>query len=217
MIIALKSIYKVKLDEYGDVLKNKARSVAKGYQQEEGIDFEESFAPVARIEAIRLFIANAAGSLGVSLEYHAPSDDDIRVEDDDEDLKEDPSEEHKPEDDDEDPEEDPSEEHEPKDDDEDPEEDPNEEHEPEDEDTKDPSKGYDETEPFEEDETAVTPPPPRHYGSRISAPLGHRAAMIHMRDDVLEEDMLPRRRFVLTAPSPGCYVAESSAAAARAP
>ncbi|GJX55112.1 retrovirus-related pol polyprotein from transposon TNT 1-94 [Tanacetum coccineum] len=51
---------KVKLDEYGDVLKNKARLVAKGYRQEEGIDFEESFAPVARIEAIRIFIANAA-------------------------------------------------------------------------------------------------------------------------------------------------------------
>ncbi|GKC01542.1 retrovirus-related pol polyprotein from transposon TNT 1-94, partial [Tanacetum coccineum] len=53
-------IYKVKLDEYGDVLKNKARLVAKGYRQEEGIDFEESFAPVAHIEAIRIFIANAA-------------------------------------------------------------------------------------------------------------------------------------------------------------
>ncbi|GJZ74785.1 retrovirus-related pol polyprotein from transposon TNT 1-94 [Tanacetum coccineum] len=60
MIIALKWIYKVKLDEYGDVLKNKARLVAKGYRQEEGIDFEESFAPVARIEAIRIFIANVA-------------------------------------------------------------------------------------------------------------------------------------------------------------
>ncbi|GKD22511.1 retrovirus-related pol polyprotein from transposon TNT 1-94, partial [Tanacetum coccineum] len=60
MIIALKWIYKVKLDEYGDVLKNKARLVAKGYQKEEGIDFEESFAPVACIEAIRIFIANAA-------------------------------------------------------------------------------------------------------------------------------------------------------------
>ncbi|GKG16084.1 retrovirus-related pol polyprotein from transposon TNT 1-94 [Tanacetum coccineum] len=47
MVIALKLIYKVKLDEYGDVLKNKARLVAKGYRQEEGIDFEESFAPVA--------------------------------------------------------------------------------------------------------------------------------------------------------------------------
>ncbi|GJZ93950.1 retrovirus-related pol polyprotein from transposon TNT 1-94 [Tanacetum coccineum] len=60
MVITLKWIYKVKLDEYGDVLKNKARLVAKGYRQEEGIDFEESFAPVARIEAIRIFIANAA-------------------------------------------------------------------------------------------------------------------------------------------------------------
>nr|GFD49205.1 retrovirus-related Pol polyprotein from transposon TNT 1-94 [Tanacetum cinerariifolium] len=51
--------YKVKLDEYGDVLKNKAQLVAKGYRQEDGIDFEESFAPVARIEAIRIFITNA--------------------------------------------------------------------------------------------------------------------------------------------------------------
>nr|GEW73175.1 retrovirus-related Pol polyprotein from transposon TNT 1-94 [Tanacetum cinerariifolium] len=59
MIIALKWIYKVKLDEYGYVLKNKARLVAKGYRQEEGIEFEESFAPVARIEAIHIFIANA--------------------------------------------------------------------------------------------------------------------------------------------------------------
>ncbi|GJV44698.1 retrovirus-related pol polyprotein from transposon TNT 1-94 [Tanacetum coccineum] len=50
----------VKLGEYGDVLKNKARLVAKGYRQEEGIDFEESFAPAARIKAIRIFIANAA-------------------------------------------------------------------------------------------------------------------------------------------------------------
>ncbi|GJZ55496.1 retrovirus-related pol polyprotein from transposon TNT 1-94 [Tanacetum coccineum] len=53
-------IYKVKLDEYGDGLKNKARLVAKGYRQEEGFEFKESFAPVARIEAIRIFIANAA-------------------------------------------------------------------------------------------------------------------------------------------------------------
>nr|GEW17077.1 retrovirus-related Pol polyprotein from transposon TNT 1-94 [Tanacetum cinerariifolium] len=60
IIIALKWIYKVKLDEYGDVLKNKARLVAKGYSQEEVIDFEESFAPFARLEAIRIFIANVA-------------------------------------------------------------------------------------------------------------------------------------------------------------
>nr|GEV34037.1 hypothetical protein [Tanacetum cinerariifolium] len=52
-------IYKIKLDEYGDVLKNKARLVAKGYRQEEGIDFEESIAPVAHIEAIRIFVTNA--------------------------------------------------------------------------------------------------------------------------------------------------------------
>ncbi|GJR01350.1 retrovirus-related pol polyprotein from transposon TNT 1-94 [Tanacetum coccineum] len=60
LVIGLKWVYKIKLDEYGDVLKNKARLVAKGYRQEAGIDFEESFAPVARLEAIRLFIANAA-------------------------------------------------------------------------------------------------------------------------------------------------------------
>ncbi|GKC78582.1 retrovirus-related pol polyprotein from transposon TNT 1-94 [Tanacetum coccineum] len=50
----------VKLDEYGDVLKNKARLVAKGYCQEKGLDFEESSASVARLEAIRIFLANAA-------------------------------------------------------------------------------------------------------------------------------------------------------------
>ncbi|GJT84783.1 gag-pol polyprotein [Tanacetum coccineum] len=60
LIIPLKWIFKIKLDEYGDVLKNKARLVAKGYRQEAGIDFEESFALVARLEAIRLFIAHAA-------------------------------------------------------------------------------------------------------------------------------------------------------------
>ncbi|GKE26183.1 retrovirus-related pol polyprotein from transposon TNT 1-94, partial [Tanacetum coccineum] len=50
----------VKLDELGGILKNKARLVARGYRQEEGIDFEESFAPVARLEAIRMFLAFAA-------------------------------------------------------------------------------------------------------------------------------------------------------------
>ncbi|GJW85788.1 retrovirus-related pol polyprotein from transposon TNT 1-94 [Tanacetum coccineum] len=54
-LIKLKWIYKVKTDESGGVLKNKARLVAQGFRQEEGIDFEESFAPVARIEAIRIF------------------------------------------------------------------------------------------------------------------------------------------------------------------
>nr|GFC02936.1 hypothetical protein [Tanacetum cinerariifolium] len=153
------------------------------------------------------------------------------VEDNDDDLEEEP-------------EEDPSEEHEPKDDDEDPEEDPNEEHE---------SKGSEETEPFEEDEIAITPPP-RHRRARISvrpqtpmaastqalidafaygsspfllpptspaydqAQLGRRAAMIHRKYDILEEDMPPWRRFALTGSPPGCDVAKSlAAAAARAP
>ncbi|GKC55116.1 retrovirus-related pol polyprotein from transposon TNT 1-94 [Tanacetum coccineum] len=46
MVITLKWIYKVKLDELGGILKNKARLVARGYRQEKGIDFEESFAPM---------------------------------------------------------------------------------------------------------------------------------------------------------------------------
>ncbi|GJZ80247.1 retrovirus-related pol polyprotein from transposon TNT 1-94 [Tanacetum coccineum] len=60
MVVTLKLIYKVKLDELGGILKNKARLVARGYRQEEGINFEESFAPVARLEAIRIFLAFAA-------------------------------------------------------------------------------------------------------------------------------------------------------------
>ncbi|GKF94661.1 retrovirus-related pol polyprotein from transposon TNT 1-94, partial [Tanacetum coccineum] len=50
----------VKTAKFGGVLKNKARLVAQGFRLEEGIDFKESFAPVARIEAIRIFVANAA-------------------------------------------------------------------------------------------------------------------------------------------------------------
>nr|GEV42342.1 hypothetical protein [Tanacetum cinerariifolium] len=162
--------------------------------------------------------------------YHAPSDDDIQVKDqphidDASPIAESPGyitdsdsmEENDDEDPEEDPEKDPSEEYEPEDDDEDPEEDPNEEHEPEDEDTKEPFEDSNETKPFEEDETALTPPPPSHHGARISAPLGHRTAMIRRRDDILEEDMPPRRRFAFTAPPPGYDLAESSAAAARAP
>nr|GEW75083.1 integrase, catalytic region, zinc finger, CCHC-type, peptidase aspartic, catalytic [Tanacetum cinerariifolium] len=60
MLIKLKSIYKVKTNEFSGVLKNNARLVAQGFRQEEGIDFKESFAPVARIEAIRIFVANTA-------------------------------------------------------------------------------------------------------------------------------------------------------------
>ncbi|GJW16920.1 retrovirus-related pol polyprotein from transposon TNT 1-94 [Tanacetum coccineum] len=60
MIITLKWIYKVKLDEMGGILKNKARLVARGYRQEKGIDFEESFALVARLDVIRIFLVYAA-------------------------------------------------------------------------------------------------------------------------------------------------------------
>ncbi|GJV42739.1 retrovirus-related pol polyprotein from transposon TNT 1-94 [Tanacetum coccineum] len=60
MVITLKWIYKVKLDELGGILKNKALLVAYGYCQEEGIYFEESFSPVARLEAIRIFLVFVA-------------------------------------------------------------------------------------------------------------------------------------------------------------
>ncbi|GKF61434.1 hypothetical protein Tco_0181488, partial [Tanacetum coccineum] len=123
------------------------------------------------------------------------------------------------------------------DDEEDPEEDPSKEHEPEDEDSEEeePSEGSDETKPFEEDETATpiaastqalidafstgSPPFPLPPTSPTYdlVPLGHRAARIRMRDDIPEENMPPRRRFVLTAPPTGCDIAESSATAARPP
>ncbi|GJU48867.1 hypothetical protein Tco_1218422 [Tanacetum coccineum] len=179
-------------------------------------------------------------------EYHAPSDDDVQVEDqpyaddasptaelpgyiaDSDTMEEDTDEDSidypdEPRTDDED-------------EDEDPEEDPSKKYKPENEDAKEDEsfEDSDETEPFEENKTAATPPPPDHSAwARIAehavtpipptsptydqAPLGHRAAMIRIRDDIPEEDMPPQRRFVLTAPPPGCDVAESSAAAARAP
>jgi len=58
--IGTKWVFRNKLDEAGNVIRNKARLVAKGYAQEEGIDFDETFAPVARLEAIRIFLAFAA-------------------------------------------------------------------------------------------------------------------------------------------------------------
>ncbi|GKA77180.1 hypothetical protein Tco_0783641 [Tanacetum coccineum] len=58
--------------------------------------------------------------------------------------------------------------------------------------------------------------PPPINPTYDQAPLGHRAAMIRMKDDIPEEDMPPRGRFVLTAPPPSCDIAESSAVAARA-
>ncbi|GKC98793.1 putative ribonuclease H-like domain-containing protein [Tanacetum coccineum] len=58
--IGTKWIYRNKKDKRGIVVRNKARLVAQGYTQEEGIDYDEVFAPVARIEAIRLFLAYAS-------------------------------------------------------------------------------------------------------------------------------------------------------------
>ncbi|GJR46026.1 hypothetical protein Tco_1314129 [Tanacetum coccineum] len=168
--------------------------------------------------------------------------DDEDPEDEDEDPEEDPSEEHNLEDEDEDPEEDPNEEHKPEDEDE-PSEDsdktePFEENETAA--TPPPPRSPQTRVPFSQTRlrrawktVRPEPPMPASMEARIAehaatpipptsptydqAPLGHRAAMIRMRDDIPEEDMPPRRRFVLTAPPPGCDVAESSAAAARAP
>ncbi|WVZ79226.1 hypothetical protein U9M48_026830 [Paspalum notatum var. saurae] len=58
--IGLKWVYKVKRDERGEVVRHKARLVARGFVQREGIDFEEVFAPVARMESVRLVLALAA-------------------------------------------------------------------------------------------------------------------------------------------------------------
>lgn len=59
-VIGTKWVFRNKLDEQGIVTRNKARLVAKGYSQEEGIDYDETYAPVARLEAIRMFLAFAA-------------------------------------------------------------------------------------------------------------------------------------------------------------
>ncbi|GJZ80848.1 putative reverse transcriptase, RNA-dependent DNA polymerase [Tanacetum coccineum] len=58
--IGTKWVYRNKKDERGIVVRNKARLVAQGYTQEEGIDYDDVFTPVARIEAIRLFLAYAS-------------------------------------------------------------------------------------------------------------------------------------------------------------
>ena len=54
-VIGIRWVYQNKLDGDGIVVRNKARLVAKGYSQEEGIDYDETYAPVARLEAIRIF------------------------------------------------------------------------------------------------------------------------------------------------------------------
>ena len=59
-IIGTKSVFRNKMDESGVIIRNKARLVAQGYNQEEGIDFDETYAPVARLEAIRMLLAFAS-------------------------------------------------------------------------------------------------------------------------------------------------------------
>nr|GEW52960.1 retrovirus-related Pol polyprotein from transposon TNT 1-94 [Tanacetum cinerariifolium] len=59
-VINMKWLWKNKRDEENTIIRNKSRLVAKGYAQKEGVNFEESFAPVARLEAVSLFIAYAA-------------------------------------------------------------------------------------------------------------------------------------------------------------
>ncbi|GJU40835.1 putative RNA-directed DNA polymerase [Tanacetum coccineum] len=59
-VIGTKWVFRNKRDERGTIIRNKARLVAQGYRQEEGVDYDEVFAPVARIEAIRLFLAFAS-------------------------------------------------------------------------------------------------------------------------------------------------------------
>ena len=59
-VIGTKWIFKNKLDEHGIVIRNKSRLVTQGYTQVEGIDFDETFAPVARLESIRILLAIAS-------------------------------------------------------------------------------------------------------------------------------------------------------------
>jgi len=60
LVIGTKWVFRNKLDETSNVIRNKARLVAKGYNQEEWIDFDETFAPAARLEAIRILFAIAS-------------------------------------------------------------------------------------------------------------------------------------------------------------
>ncbi|GKA15686.1 retrovirus-related pol polyprotein from transposon TNT 1-94 [Tanacetum coccineum] len=79
LLIKLKLIYKVKTDEFGGVLKNKARVVAQGFRQEERIDFEESFAPVARIELVNISKRRAFWSLNEDILKICDSDNQYAV------------------------------------------------------------------------------------------------------------------------------------------
>ncbi|XP_052620865.1 uncharacterized mitochondrial protein AtMg00820-like [Lactuca sativa] len=60
LVVGLKWVFRNMLDKEGNVIRNKARLVVNGYCYEEGIDYEETFAPVARLESICIFLAYAA-------------------------------------------------------------------------------------------------------------------------------------------------------------
>jgi len=66
IIIGTKWVYRNKLNEKGEVVRNKARLVAQGYSQQEGIDYTETFSLVARLEAIWLFLSYAVNP-GITL------------------------------------------------------------------------------------------------------------------------------------------------------
>ena len=59
LAIGTKWVFQNKLNEEGEVVKNKARLVTQGYSQQEGIDYKETFAPIARLEAIIILLAYA--------------------------------------------------------------------------------------------------------------------------------------------------------------
>ena len=67
--ITLKWVFKLKKNEAGEVVKHKARLVARGFVQQEGIDYDDVFAPVARIESIRILLALAARKGGTFITW----------------------------------------------------------------------------------------------------------------------------------------------------
>ena len=58
-VIGTKWVFRNKMNEQGKVVRNKARLVCKGYSHQEGIDYEETYAPIARMEAVRMFLTYA--------------------------------------------------------------------------------------------------------------------------------------------------------------
>jgi hypothetical protein len=68
-VIGTKWVFRNKLNEDGQVIRNKARLVCKGYAQVEGVDFEETYAPVARMETIKLILAYACSKMDVKSSF----------------------------------------------------------------------------------------------------------------------------------------------------